>query len=227
MRVSLYLMFFINFKTYEQGSGQKAIKLARVLEGVSLRSQIKIIPVVQIIDAEMVVDSVRLDVWIQHIDPVSYGAHTGWTLPEEAVRVGVKGVFLNHSEHKFDDWDLLIKANARCGEVGLKTLVFAEDIEELKKAVELEPNFVSYEPPELVGSETTSVAEAKPELISEAVAVAREVNLPLIVGAGIKIREDVSKSLSLGVDGFAVASAVVKAEDPKSKLEELIEGFTK
>jgi thiamine monophosphate synthase len=37
--------------------------------------------------------------------------------------------------------------------------------------------------------------------------------------------EDVKKSLELGAVGVAVATAVVKATDPKAKLLELTEGF--
>ncbi len=218
-------MIFINFKTYEEGSGQKALGLVRVLEEVAQASQIKIIPVVQIIDAEGVVNSTKLEVWIQHIDPISYGAHTGWTLPEEAVRIGVRGVFLNHSEHKFDDWDALTKALAKCFEVDLKTLVFAGDIEELKRVLLLKPTFVAYEPPELIGSTETSVAEAKPDIISQAAELAKAAGIPLIVGAGVHSRDDVKKSLELGAVGVAVATDVVKAENPKAELLDLTEGF--
>lgn len=218
-------MIFINFKTYEQGSGQNAIKLAKVLEAVALESQLKIIPVVQTLDAEAVVDAVRLDVWIQHIDPISYGAHTGWTLPEEATRAGVKGVFLNHSEHKFADKAALTKANARCKEVGLATLVFADSLDELEEVVKLVPDYVSYEPPELVGSEDTSVSEAEPDVIAAAAKIAQAAGLPLIVGAGIKSRSDIEVGLKLGATGFAIASDVVKAEDPEKELKDLVAGF--
>ncbi len=218
-------MIFINFKTYEQGSGHKALALVRILEEVAGLTQIKIVPVVQIIDAEMVVNSTKLEVWLQHIDPISYGAHTGWTLPEEAVRVGVRGVLLNHSEHKFEDWDMLVKAVARCREVDLKTLVFAGDIEEFGKALELEPTYVSYEPPELVGNTEISVAAAKPEIVSQASAMAKEKGIPLIVGAGIHSEEDVRKSLELGAAGVVLATKVVKAQDPRKELLELTEGF--
>lgn len=218
-------MIFVNFKTYEEGSGQKALVLARILEEVALETQIKIIPVVQIIDAEMVVNSTKLEVWIQHVDPVSYGAHTGWTLPEEAIRVGIRGVFLNHSEHKFEDWDALVKASARCREVDLKTLIFSADIVELQKIITLGPIYVAYEPPELVGSINTSVSQAKPEVISQASKITKEAGIPLIVGAGIHSRDDVKKSLELGAVGVAVATDIVKALDPKKELLDLVEGF--
>lgn len=218
-------MIFVNFKTYEQGSGQKALALTRILEEVAHATGVKIVPVVQIIDAEAAISSTQLEVWIQHIDPVSYGPYTGWTLPEEAVRVGVRGVFLNHSEHKFGSMDDLVKATSRCKEVDLKTLVFASDLEELKKVLLLKPTYVAYEPPELIGSTTTSVATAQPEIIAKASVLTKEAGIPLIVGAGINSQADVRKSLELGAVGVAVATDVVKAQDPRKELLDLTEGF--
>ena len=106
-------MIFVNYKTYEEGSGPRALSLTKILEEVAHETQVKIIPVVQIIDAEAVMGATTLQVWIQHVDPVSYGAHTGWTLPEEAARIGISGVFLNHSEHKFDNFENLKAANEK------------------------------------------------------------------------------------------------------------------
>ncbi len=218
-------MIFVNYKAYEEASGEKAVALTKILEEVAHMTQIKIIPVVQIIDAEMVVAATSLEVWIQHVDPITYGAHTGLTLPEEAARIGVSGVFLNHSEHKFDNFDNLYAANEKAMAANLKTLIFAGDLEELKKISDLAPTYVAYEPPELVGSTTTSVTQAKPEVISEAAEVAKSFGLPLIVGAGIHSQEDIRKSLSLGAVGFAIATNIVKAADPKTALLELVEGF--
>ena len=218
-------MIFINYKTYEEGSGKKGIELTKILEEVSDSSGIKIIPVVQIIDAEMVAASTKLEVWVQHVDPISYGPHTGWTLPEEAAKVGITGVFLNHSEHKFANFDDLYTANEKAMAANLRTLIFATDLEELKKVCELAPTYVAYEPAELVGSTTTSVVDVKPEIISQASDIAKSFDLPLIVGAGIHKREDIKKSLDLGAFGFAVATDIVKAEDPKKELLDLVEGF--
>jgi triosephosphate isomerase len=192
---------------------------------VAHASQVKIIPVVQTIDAEAVIAATTLEIWIQHVDPLSYGAHTGWTLPDEAAKIGVSGVFLNHSEHKFDSFDALYTANEKAMSANLKTLIFAGSLDELKKIAELAPTYVAYEPPELVGSTTTSVARAQPEIISKASEIATSSGEPLIVGAGVSSMEDVKKSLELGAVGVAVATAVVKATDPKAKLTELTEGF--
>jgi triosephosphate isomerase len=218
-------MIFVNYKTYEEGSGTRAIGLTKILEEVAHTTQVKIIPVVQIIDAEAIIASTTLEVWIQHVDPLTYGAHTGWTLPEEAAKIGVSGVFLNHSEHKFDNFDALYTANEKAMSANLKTLIFAGTLDELKKITELAPTYIAYEPPELVGSTTTSVAQAQPQVISEAAEISREAGLPLIVGAGVHEMSDVKKSLELGAVGVAVATDIVKATDPKKELLDLTEGF--
>ena len=218
-------MIFVNYKTFEESSGPKALALTKILDETAHESQVKIIPVVQIIDAESIISGTTLEVWIQHVDPVSYGAHTGWTLHEEAARVGVSGVFLNHSEHKFDNFEALKTANAKAQSANLKTLIFAGTLEELKKVSELTPTYVAYEPAEFIGSTTTSVAKAQPEIISQAAEIAKSAGLPLIVGAGIHDLSDVKKSLELGAVGVAVATDVVKAADPKKELMDLIEGF--
>ncbi len=218
-------MIFINYKTYQESSGQNAILLTKKLEEAARESQIKIIPVVQAVDAKEIVASTTSEVWLQHVDPIDYGAHTGWILPSEVANIGVSGVFLNHSEHKFTDFEALKATNEKCLSLNLKTLIFAGDMEELKRIIELKPTYVAYEPPELVGSTSTSVARSKPEIISQAVEIARSVGEPLVVGAGVSSMEDVKKSVELGAVGVAIATAVVKAPDPKAKLLELVEGF--
>src|SRR3990170_233811 len=218
-------MIFVNFKAYERGTGAEAIRLVNILEEVAKWSQIKIIPVVQASDVKEISQSSKIEIWTQHVDSVEYGAHTGFIIPEAVFEDGAMGTFLNHSEHKFNNFEELEKAVIRAKKVGLKTLVFAANLDELRKVVLLNPTFVSYEPPELVGSKTTSVAEANPWFISEAVEITRENELPLIVGAGIKSAEDVRKSLELGAAGVAVASDIVAAEDSRKEILDLAQGF--
>lgn len=218
-------MIFVNFKTYEESSGKNAIALVGLIEKVASQSQLKIIPVVQAADVKESVSSSKLEIWTQKVDPVEFGAHTGSIIPEAVLDDGASGTFLNHSEAKFEKFEDLKMAHIRATQVGLKTLIFAADIEELKKVLELKPTFVSYEPPELIGNETTSVSQAKPEIVKEAAEVAKTFGVPLIVGAGIHNSEDVKKSLELGAVGVAVASGIIKSKDPKAALENLVEGF--
>ncbi len=218
-------MIFVNYKAYEEGTGQKAVALTKLLEGVAHETQVKIIPVVQAVDVKEVVTSTTLEVWTQKVDPFEPGAHTGAIIAESVLEDGASGTFLNHSEAKFASFDELAKASDRAKSVGLKTLVFAASLEELKNVCSLNPNFVAYEPPELIGSTETSVAQAKPEIVKEAAEAAASAGIPLIVGAGVHSRDDVKKCLELGAVGIAVASDILKAEDPRRELMDLIAGF--
>lgn len=218
-------MLFVNFKAYEQGTGRNALILVKILEEVAETAQVKIIPVVQPADIREVTQSCKLEVWTQHIDPVEFGAHTGTILPEAVFEDGAVGTFLNHSERKFPDLETLKNAVERAKTVGLKTLIFASNLDELSAVSLFTPTYVAYEPPEFIGSTTVSVTSAQPDIILKAVEVAKSHELPLVVGAGIHSREDVRKSLELGATGVVVATDIVKAEDPKKELLELVGGF--
>src|SRR3990172_9317559 len=117
-------MIFVNYKAYEQGSGQKAIELTKILETVAHETQVKVITVVQAADVKEIVGSTTLEVWVQKVDAVEFGAHTGAIVPETVVEDGAVGTFLNHSEAKFESFEELGKALDRAKEVGLKTLIF-------------------------------------------------------------------------------------------------------
>lgn len=217
-------MIFVNFKTYKEGTGIRAVELARDLSSCQSQAKIPIIPVVQAADIRLSVAASLYEVWAQHVDAIEYGKNTGWILPEAIAEAGAMGTFLNHSEHKVPDGTLPATV-ARCKEVGLKTMIFAKDIKELQKVLELKPDYVAYEPPELIASATTSVAKAKPDVIEKAVEIAKKAGVPLVVGAGVKDTEDVKKSIELGAVGVAVSSAIVLAEEPKKVVLELAKGF--
>lgn len=219
-------MIFLNFKTYESGTGEKALSMSKIVEEVSRSTGVKIIPAVQALDIKEITSTVSIEVWSQKIDAVTFGAHTGSILPESVFEDGATGTLLNHSESRALSFETLAKAHDRAKEVGLKTLIFAKDIEELEKISSLHPDFISYEPPELIGSKDTSVATAKPEIISSAAIMSKNAGIPLIVGAGVHSSQDVKKCLELGAIGVAVASDIMNATDPRSELLNLVEGFT-
>ncbi len=217
-------MIFINFKTYEEATGERGVALMNAIGDVSATTEIELIPVVQPLDLALYTGHTLLKLWVQHIDPISFGAHTGSVLPEEVARLQGKGSFLNHSEHQISQSEIESSVK-RAREVGLKTLVFAKDILMLQKILKIRPDYVSYEPPELVGSTTVSVSQAKPEVIYEAAEMSKLTGIPLIVGAGIHSTEDVKVALEQGAIGVAVATDIVKSNDPKASLLKLLEGF--
>ncbi len=201
----------INFKTYKQG--EAAIKLAKAVEKVDKN----IIVGVQASDIYEIAKTTKLKVYAQHVEYFWPGRHTGYVLPEAVKKDGAIGTFLNHSEHKLS-FKILKKTIKRCREAGLKVLVFASSLKEAKKISKLKPDYLVYEPPELVGGKI-SVSKAKPELIEK---IAKKIKMPFLVGAGIHSSKDFKKALELGSSGIAVSSSICKAKNPEKKLRMLL-----
>lgn len=215
-------MIFVNFKTYKEALGREAVTLAHIICDVAGETGTEIISCPQAVDLREVVKSSDHPVWVQHVDSAKLGKTTGWRPAEAAKAAGAIGTLINHSEHKLT-LGVLGETLTRCKGVGLKTLVFADSIKEVALVAELEPDYIGYEPPELVGSRTISVATAKPEIIKAVVKTVKP--LPVIVGAGVHDPQDVKVSLQLGAKGIAVATDVVLAKDSKKELKELAEAF--
>ena len=213
-------MIFVNFKTYPESSGDNAVEFAKLLKTVSAETNVPIIACPQEEDMRSVADT-GIEVWAQHVDDVERGRATGWFPSQIAKESGAIGTLLNHSEHKLD-FAVLKSTHARAKESGLKTLIFAADVEEAKKVEVLAPNYIGYEPPELIGSKETSVARAKPQVIKD---VVDALTVPVIVGAGVKDSKDIKTSLDLGAVGVALASGLVKSDDQKKLATELALAF--
>jgi triosephosphate isomerase len=203
-------IIIINFKTYKQGKGN--LKLAQIIK----KFDKNIIIGVQASDIKEIATKTKLRVFAEHVDFYESGRHTGYILPEEVKKDLASGTFLNHSEHKLD-FKIIQKTVKRCKEVGLKIAIFASNLKEAKKIKSLKPDFLIYEPPELVAG-NISVSKAKPNLIKK---IANSLKYPFLVGAGIHTKEDVEIAVKLGASGVAISSAVVTARDPKIVLKKL------
>lgn len=201
----------INLKTYQQG--EEVVKLAKTIEKVNKDTIIG----VQATDIYELKKETKLKIYSQHTDSMKPGRETGFIIPEAVKADGAVGTFLNHSEHKLS-FDAIKKTIERCKKLKLKTMVFAKNIQEAKKIEKLKPDYIIYEPPELVAGKI-SVSTAKPEIISKIVKI---IKIPILVGAGIKTREDVKISLKLGAKGIAVSSAITTAKNPEKVLRGLL-----
>ena len=224
-------MIFINFKTYEQGTGAKAVELAGVCKQVERVFGVRVIPVVQAVDVFRVAHETEMDwVWCQHCDDVEYGSNTGSILAEGVKQAGARGVLLNHAERKFRvggdlDGERLGRVVKRCRDVGLGVGICADSIEELEKVLELGPDWVAYEPVELIGSAEGSVISEKSDVVKRAVEICEKVGVDLVIGAGVKSGVDVRIGVELGAVGVLVASAVLKSDDPDEVLRDLVKGM--
>jgi len=211
-------MIIINFKSYAKATGNEAEELNRKIEKARKRTEKEIVVSPATVDLNRI-ESEKM--FSQHIDPVNPGSQTGHTTIESVKEAGAEGTLLNHSEKRLDS-DTIKESVLMAREKDITTVVCAQNPEECGKYAEFDPDYLAYEPPELIGGDV-SVSSAKPELIEEAVSEAGDV--PVLTGAGIKSRKDVEKSKELGCEGVLVASGVVKAEDPFEEVLELCEGL--
>ncbi len=217
------LIIGINLKAYETGVGSGALKIARAADEIAEQQDVEIFLCVQPTDIRFVSASVsKIKIFAQHMDNVEPGAHTGHITPAAIKDAGADGVLLNHSEKRLR-LDVIEENINLAKKYGLKTLVCANTPTSAKAISCFDIDMVAVEPPELIGGDI-SVSSARPEVIKKTVEQVREVNTyaRILVGAGIKKKIDVRKSLVLGANGVLVASAVAKAKDPKQAILELI-----
>jgi len=178
-------MIFVNFKTYPQSSGKSALHLAAICEKVSNESRVPIIAVISPLDTAVIKKAITTPVWLQYMD-----ART-------AILYGISGTLLNHSEHPLS-FEQIRQTIQTINLYHLSVMICAPNPDELIRFTKLQPDFLAYEPPELIGSKTASVATAYPEIIKNAVRVAGKI--PIIVGAGIKSAEQGYQHANTGPD---------------------------
>jgi len=211
----------INFKTYLEATGKKALELARAAERVSRERGVQVAVAPQFTDIEKISESTETLVFAQHIDPVRPGAFTGHVLAEAAKAAGAEGTLLNHSERR-----MRISEIEECVEIArsaeLLSLVCANTSGVSAAIASFNLDIIAIEPPELIGT-GVAVSKARPELISNTVKRIRAVNgsVKVLCGAGVSTPEDVAKALQLGSQGVLVASSVVKSSNPERLLEEM------
>jgi triosephosphate isomerase len=213
-------IIIVNFKTYLEATGQKAVQLAKQAEKVSKETGTSIVVAPQFADIAHVAEAVEIPVFAQHIDPIKPGSCTGHVLADSITEAGAIGTLINHSEKqlKLVDIDTAIRL---AQEKNLISCVCANNPSVSAAVAALKPDIVSIEPPELIGT-GVAVSKAQPEVVTNTVKLVREVNtqVTILCGAGISHGEDVAVALKLETQGVLVASAIVKAKDPYSILRE-------
>ena len=214
-------ILLVNFKTYEEGTGERGLKMAKMIERIAAEKGANMAIAVQIAEIHRISSEVSIPVYSQHMDGIHFGSNTGWILPETIKSAGAAGTILNHAEHQLEPQKLR-EAIDRAKEIRLKTIVCANTPETAKQIAKFSPDYIAVEPPELIGG-TVSVSTAKPEVITNSLKVVGKI--PLLVGAGIKTKEDVRKGMQLGASGVFVASAIMKALSPEKIIKELAEGL--
>ncbi len=199
----------INYKAYAEGI-DNGLEIAAIAKKMAKKTKVDIIvapPLSLLPSTSRVVKSFSQS--MGSLEPGPFTGHVTWY---EIQKSGASGTLINHSENRINIEEISRTVNV-CRRAGLLSVVCVRNMDEAAAIVGLNPDFIAYEPPELIGS-NISVSTAKPETVREFCSFvrARSKSLPL-VGAGIKTSADVAKSVELGSDGILVASGAIKADD--------------
>jgi triosephosphate isomerase len=212
-------IIILNYKTYLESSGDKGRQLTWDARDVMQETGIRIIVCPQTPEL-FHHKGYGIEVFAQHVDPVTPGSYTGHILPESLQFCGVTGSLINHSEDRRP-----LEEIRKCVDIlrkhGMTSVVCAESIEKVKEVSQFKPDYVAIEPPELIGS-GIPVSKADPGIVRNSVAAVTDPNVKVLCGAGISKGEDVKAALELGTVGVLLASGVVKAKDPKAALRDLV-----
>jgi len=231
MRKISFPLIALNFKTYAQAFGENAVRLAKIAEEISEQFGITIAVAPPTIDLARVASEVEIPVFAQHVDPYKPGSHTGSIIAEDVKAAGAVGSLINHSEHRLRLADIGMVLE-RLRENDLISLLCTDTVETTKAGAALSPDMLAIEPPELIGT-GIPVSKAKPEVVRGAVQAVQKINpdVHVLCGAGISTGDDVARAIELGTEGVLLASAYVKAKDPKMILidmaREALKGWEK
>jgi triosephosphate isomerase len=213
-------LIIVNFKTYLEATGQRAVELAKQAERASKETSVYIAVAPQFTDIRAVADAVEIPVYAQHIDSIKPGSNTGHVLVEAVKQAGAVGTLINHSERQISlaEIDSVIRL---CNEHELTSCLCTNNPTTSASAAYLCPDIISIEPPELIGT-GVAVSKAQPEAVTNTIKLVRRVNDEAVIlcGAGISHGEDVSVALKLGTHGVLVASGIVKSKNPYTILRE-------
>jgi len=214
-------LILVNFKTYLEGTGANALRMAKIAEKVSSETGVSIAVAPQAADIRMIAEQVEIPVYAQHVDAADAGAYTGHVLAEAVKEAGAAGTLINHSERrlKLSEIDDVVR---KVRSIGLLSVVCTNTAAVSAASAALGPDMVAIEPPELIGT-GIAVSKARPEIVTDTVSLIKKIAPGVIVlcGAGITIGEDVRAALRLGTEGVLLASGVVKAIDQRKALMDI------
>jgi len=205
--------------------GQAALDLAVQADRLCEVYDVDIIFTPQSVDIRMIAEATRrLLVFAQHMDPLPIGKGIGSVLPEAVKAAGAKGVLLNHAERRMALGDLR-RAIERAGEVGLATLVCADNLAEAKAIAVLGPDILLAEPPELIGTAGGGVGSRDfIRRINEEIA-RLDPRIAVLHGAGIATAGDVAEVIGLGAEATGCTSGIVRAEHPAASMAAMIKAL--
>ena len=219
-------MFIINFKNYDEISGLKAAKLAKIAKKISKKYKIRI-AIAPPQHALSEIAKYSIPVLAQHLDSANVGSTTGFVVPEIIKKSKIQGSLINHSERRIPEKEIKSLV-LRLKKLKMISVVCVKNVNEVKKYAKLNPTYIAIEPPELIGT-GKAVSKERPQAITKSVIAVKQArnSTKLLCGAGIVSGKDVSKAMQLGANGILVASGIVKARNWNAIIEEFALAISK
>lgn len=212
--------FFI-FNPKSNLYGEELLEFVDIAEKVAKEKDISIFVTAPHADlSEVSKRAKNIIVTAQCMDSLHPGAGMGKILPESLYNAGTRATFLNHAENPMTLSDLT-KTIERAKALNIITIVCADSINEAKAIAILSPDIILCEPTDLIGTGQTS-DDSYIETTNNAIKEIDE-NILVMQAAGISTAEDVHRTISLGADGTGCTSGILKAENPKQMLLDMIE----
>jgi len=219
-------LFIINFKNYDEISGLKAAKLAKIAKKISKKYKIRI-AIAPPQHALSEIAKYSIPVLAQHLDSANVGSTTGFVVPEIIKKSKIQGSLINHSERRIPEKEIKSLV-LRLKKLKMISVVCVKNVNEVKKYAKLNPTYIAIEPPELIGT-GKAVSKERPQVITKSVIAVKQArnSTKLLCGAGIVSGKDVSKAMQLGANGILVASGIVKARNWNAIIEEFALAISK
>jgi len=215
-------IIILNYKTYTESTGKKALQLSKYVQEASEETGINMAIAPQAVDLYPIIKQVDIPVYSQHMDAITPGGHTGSTLPEAIKETGATGSLINHSEQRLTIADIETVVE-KTKELELTSVLCTNNVQTSVAAATFNPDYIAIEPPELIGT-GIPVSQANPEIVENTVNQIHNINkeTKVLCGAGITTGEDMKAALELGTHGVLLASGIIKAKDQKQALLDLV-----
>jgi triosephosphate isomerase len=202
--------------------GPEMLRLSIRADQLSREYEVQIIIDPQYVDIPLIAQRVqRAMVFAPHMDPIAPGRGQGAVLPEAIKAAGAAGVVLNHVEHRLSG-DELARTIRRADEVGLATMVCADDVEGAVLIAELAPNIIVVESPELIGTGSGGERDSATIAATDRAIWLVNPEIRVLHGAGIGSARDVFGVIAAGAQATGSSSGIFKAPDPEAVLGEMI-----
>lgn len=196
--------------------------LAKYADQLSKQYAVQIIITPQCVDVPLLAGELeRVLIFAQHMDSIRVGRGVGSILPEAVKAAGAVGVLLNHVEKRLG-FDELQRTMERADQVGLATMVCADNLEDAIAVARMSPDIIIVESPDLIGTDGRSQDDQ--QAIAKINRVVWEINphIRVLHGAGIRSGQDVYAVIAAGAQATGSSSGIFQATDPFEMLEEMI-----